>query len=92
MEEIAYFWQSFDIRLAIIIFFAYLVIDALYAYYTISVIERRPFVSANTGFIMHFLLAFGVVNYVQNYLYVLPLALGSWIGTYIIVSREKNNK
>ncbi len=38
---------------------------------------------------MHFLLAFGVVNYVGNFLYVVPLALGSWIGTYLVVRREE---
>jgi hypothetical protein len=35
-----------------------------------------------------------VLNYVQNYLYLIPLALGSWIGTFIIVKKElhKTNK
>ena len=41
---------------------------------------------------MHFLIAFGVLNYVQYYLYVLPLALGSWIGTYIVVKWKLDRK
>jgi hypothetical protein len=78
-------WQGFDFKIAFAIFFAYLLVDAMYAYYTIAVIKKKPFTSASVGALMHFLLAFGVLNYVQNYLYVLPLAIGSFIGTYLVV-------
>lgn len=81
-------WQNFDIKIAAIVFVAYLVVDAMYAYYTITVIKKKPVTSATIGALMHFLIAFGVLNYVQNYLYVIPLALGSWVGTYLVVRRE----
>jgi hypothetical protein len=42
-----------------------------------------------TGAIMHFILALGVLSYVQNYLYIIPLALGSWVGTFLVVNREQ---
>ncbi len=74
--------------LAIIIFLAYVLIDGMYAYYTIAVTKRKPVVSATVGSLMHFLIAFGVLNYVQNYLYLIPLALGSWVGTYIVVKSD----
>lgn len=85
-------WSDFNFGIAFLIFAAYLVVDALYAYYTLSVTKRKPFAAATTGSFMHFILAFGVLSYVQNFLYVIPLALGSWIGTYIIVERERKNK
>jgi len=78
-------WQSFDFKIAGSIFVAYLLIDAMYAYYTITVTKKKPVASASIGAIMHFLIAFGVLNYVQNYLYVIPLAIGSWFGTYLVV-------
>ncbi len=81
--------DGFSFGLAGLVFGAYLVIDALYAQYTYSVVGRKPIQAANIGFIMHFLLAFGVINYVENFLYVIPLALGSWAGTYLVVWREK---
>lgn len=81
--------HHFDFGLAALIFLAYLVIDALYAKYTYAVVERRPVQAANIGFVMHFLLAFGIINYVGNFLYVIPLALGSWVGTYLVVKGEK---
>jgi len=84
--------QDFNFILATGIFAVYLVIDALYAYYTLSVTKHHAFAAATSGFAMHFLLAFGVINYVGNYLYVIPLALGSWVGTYVIVRRESLKK
>lgn len=83
--EILSHWRSFDLTIAVTVFAAYLLIDAMYAYYTLSVTEKKPVIAASVGSIMHFLIAFGVLNYIQNYLYVIPLALGSWVGTYLVV-------
>lgn len=82
------YWQSFDLKIAIAVFIAYLLIDAMYAYYTLAVTRKKPMAAASVGALMHFLIAFGVLNYVQNYLYVIPLALGSWIGTYLVVRHD----
>ena len=84
MEILAH-WQSFDFVIATTVFLAYLFVDAMYAYYTIVVIKKRPLAAASVGALMHFLIAFGVLTYVQNYLYILPLALGSFAGTYLVV-------
>jgi hypothetical protein len=89
MEKLTLLWSQLDIILAVIIFFAYLVIDGLYVFYTYSIVKHRPFSAATISFVMHFLLAVGVINYVENYLYVIPLAMGSWCGTYLVVVREK---
>lgn len=75
--------EDFNVWIAIGLFSAYLVVDSLYAIYTISVVERKAFLSANISFTMHLLLAVGVVSYTDNFLYILPLASGSWIGTYL---------
>lgn len=92
MEKFLLLWKNFDFILAGIIFLAYFIIDALYAYYTYSVVKKKPFIAATTGFFMHFLLAIGVINYVENYLYVFPLAMGSWLGTYLVVLNEKRRQ
>jgi len=81
-------WQSFDLKIAGIVFVAYLAVDAMYAYYTLAVTRKKPVAAASVGALMHFLIAFGVLNYVQNYLYVIPLALGSWVGTYLVVWKD----
>jgi hypothetical protein len=80
-------WHNFSYITALIIFIAYLVVDGMYAYYTLAITKHKAITAATTGALMHFLLAFGVINYVNNYLYVVPLALGSWIGTFLVIKR-----
>jgi hypothetical protein len=89
MEKILEHWQTFNIGIALTVFVAYILIDGMYALYTQSIAKKKPVMSATVGALMHFLIAFGVLNYVQNFLYIVPLALGSWIGTYIVVKRDK---
>jgi hypothetical protein len=81
-------WQGINFGVATIIFLAYILTDSIYALYTMSVNRQRPWVAANASALIHILLAFGVLSYVQNFLYVIPIALGSWIGTFIVVYRD----
>lgn len=80
---------SFNWLLALGVCIAYFIVDAMYAYYTLAVTQRRAISAATTGALMHFLLALGVLSYVQNYLYIIPIAIGSWLGTFYIVSKDK---
>jgi len=83
-------WDAVDPMITLAVFIAYFIVDALYARYTLHVTQYRASSAATTGALMHFILAFGVLNYVQIYLYVIPLAMGSWLGTYVVVRLEKN--
>jgi hypothetical protein len=85
-------WNDFSLALALGILCVYFVADALYAHYTLSVAEYKPFAAANTGAFLHFLLALGVLSYVENYLYVVPIAIGSWLGTYVLVVLKSQSK
>jgi uncharacterized membrane protein len=71
------------------VFFATLCIDALYALYTIHVTEKKAFQSATFGSLIHILTAFTVISYTKNYLYLVPLVVGSFIGTYFAVTYTK---
>ena len=83
-------WQAFNTLTAISVFFVYIAVDGMYAYYTLAVAREQPMRAATTGALMHFLLAVGVLSYIQNYLYLIPLALGSWIGTYVVMKKSKS--
>ena len=85
-------WSNFNFVIAFLIFVAYIIVDAMYAYYTLQVTKRKPYSAATVGALMHFILALGILSYIQNYLYMIPLAMGSWVGTFIIVKRERNLK
>jgi uncharacterized membrane protein YfcA len=82
---------TFSIITATVIFLAYILTDALYAKYTIDTAKLNAIKAATTGSIIHILLAVGVISYTQNWLYIFPLAAGSWIGTYIMIKKEKSN-
>lgn len=92
MKNLIENWSQFDVKVAFAICIAYILIDGMYAYYTQAVTKKKPLASATTGALMHFLIAFGVLNYVQNYLYIIPLAIGSWIGTYLVVKRDAQSQ
>lgn len=81
--------RSFDPVIALFIFLAYIFIDALYALYTLDVAQYNEFRAATTGAIIHFCIAFGVISYTKNWLYVFPLPAGPWIGTFYIVRLKR---
>ena len=66
----------------------YVVLDGMYAYYTVFVTKKKLFTSASVGAMIHFLIVFGVLNYVQNYLYILPIAIESFVNTYLVVRHD----
>ena len=87
--NIPYSLDDFSLLTAGIVFVAYVIVDALYAYYTLAVAEKQPLRAATIGTLIHFLLAVGILSFIQNFLYLIPLILGSWIGTYLAVTHAK---
>lgn len=92
IEQLTVFSSDFSMITAIFVFVAYVVVDMLYAYYTLAVNRLEPGRAATTGSLMYFLLAVGVLNYTNNPLYLFPLVLGSWLGTYVTVEIERRKK
>jgi ABC-type uncharacterized transport system permease subunit len=84
--------SSVDLWTAIGLFFLYIVVDVMYAFYTLAVTDLKPWRSATIGALMYVLLAAGVISYSSNPWYLIPIGMGSWIGTYIAVSIEKKRK
>lgn len=95
MEQIIFEIQNSLSNLNWFIFFAlfaiYFVVDSLYATYTLMVTEYKPYRAATAASLIYLLLAIGVMSYVENYLYVLPIMIGSWLGTFNIVSRKRKS-
>lgn len=68
-----------------LILVVYIIVDMLYAYYIIQVEQRNPMKAALVSSVLYSLLAYGVVSYSKNILYLFPLATGAFIGTYLTV-------
>jgi hypothetical protein len=62
MEKIIEHWETFSFGIAFIVFIAYILIDGMYALYTQSIAKKKPVMAATVGALMHFLIAFGVLN------------------------------
>ena len=76
---------DFSWATATLIFFTYVFIDILYALYIIYVEKRYAFRAAFLSAVLYGLLAFGIVSFSKNIWYLVPLASGAFIGTYITI-------
>lgn len=76
-------FSGFDPLTALIIFVSYTAIDALYAVYTVSIVNKSKLKASNVGAFMYILIGVGTINYVENWLYIIPMAAGGWAGTYL---------
>jgi uncharacterized membrane protein YfcA len=76
---------AIDPLVALAVMVAYACIDALNTHYTKAVADGAAMNAATTGAITYMFLAFGVVQFTNNPLYVVPLVAGSWLGTYAVV-------
>jgi hypothetical protein len=74
---------------AIAIFIAYFTIDMMYALYIICVNRRQAVMAACLTAAIYSLLAFGVVSYSKNIWYLIPLASGAFLGTFVTVRLKK---
>ena len=84
--------SDFSWTTAATIFVTYVAVDILYALYIIQVERRRALAAASISSVLYSLLAYGVITYSRNPLYLIPLATGAWIGTFATVwwsSRER---
>ena len=77
--------NDFSWPTAFLILVVYIIVDMLYAYYIIQVEQRNPMKAAIVSSVLYSLLAYGVVSYSKNILYLFPLATGAFIGTYLTV-------
>jgi len=91
-EELVEALSTFDWLVAISIFLVYTVIDGMYAIYTLAVAEKKVLRAANVGSIMYILISVGTIVYVDNFIYIIPLTLGAWVGTYLTLTFETKRK
>jgi hypothetical protein len=82
--------MEFNWFLAIGLFFASILLDAVFALYTLAVVKKNAMAAANLTVLTYMLEAAGIVSYVKNLWYLIPVAAGAFVGTYFIVKREAN--
>lgn len=80
METEPFSWYT-----AAIVFGVYVVFDILYALYVICVGKKQAVRASLISSALYSLGAYGVMTYLSNPWYLLPLAIGAFLGTYIAV-------
>ena len=81
--------ERFDIWTALLLTGIYFFFDILYSWFIISVQKLKPTLSASISSAMYIISAVGVLKYTENPLYVIPIAIGSFFGTYLFIRKEK---
>lgn len=78
-------WQNFNWMTAGLVFVIYVVLNILYALYVICVSKKQALAASFISSALSSLGAYGIISYLHNPLYILPLAIGAFIGAYIAV-------
>ena len=78
--------EDFSWATAATVFVVYVFFDILYALYVICVSRKQALAASAISSVLYSLGAYGVMNYLDNAWYLLPLACGAFIGTYIAVA------
>jgi hypothetical protein len=69
--------------IALAVFGATIVTDAVFVMFTAAVAARHRFRAANWSAVWYLLAAVSVISYTSNAVYVIFAAAGSWVGAYV---------
>lgn len=78
-------FEEFSWLRAAVIFVVYILFDILYALYVIFVSQHKPLAASAVSAVMYSIGAYGVMSYLHNPSYLIPLGAGAFIGTYVAV-------
>jgi hypothetical protein len=81
--------NSFNFFIAAGLFVLYSLVEFLDSSLTLLITKHESIKSANTTLILYVILGIEVLAFVSNYLYTIPIALGAWLGTFLLIEREK---
>ena len=77
--------QEFSWLIALALLFGFIMYDFLYAIYYIFVSRKMAFMAANTACALYIIGSVSTIAYLGNYYYLIPIFIGSYIGTYVAV-------
>lgn len=73
---------------ALAVFAALFALDFVWARYTHAMTEHRAARAAHYATAIILLSGFGITQYANEPLYLIPAALGAWLGTYVAVRKS----
>ena len=82
-------FNNFNALFALGLFVLYCLVEALDSSLTLAITKHESLKSANITFILYIIWGIEVFAFISNYLYTFPIALGAWLGTYLLLQRER---
>lgn len=70
------------------LFTVYFFIDMLYAKYIQKVQENDAIWAANISVLTFVLAGYGTIEIVNNFINIVPICLGAWLGTYVTLRKK----
>lgn len=80
---------NFNWFVAVGLFLLYTVVEWLDSGLTLMITRHESIKSAGTTLILYIILAIEILALVNNYLYIIPTALGAFLGVYLLIEHEK---
>lgn len=84
--------ENFNFLFALGLLLFYFVVEALDSSLTFSLTQHKSFRSAIVTFILYVTVAIEIVAIISNYLYIIPVALGAALGSFVVVEYEKSKR
>ncbi len=84
--------MEFNWLIAVGLFFASFALDAVFALYTVAVVNTKALQAASWSLLTYLLYAIGLVNFIENKWYIVPLSLGAFGGAFTVVKWESFKK
>lgn len=90
MPELLILWATFEWPIFFFVTLCWTIIDGLYIRWMYLVTKQDALKSAMVGVWLALLSALSVIGYTSNPLYIIGVMIGSFLGTYVEVAREKS--
>lgn len=84
--------ENFNLLLACGLLLFYFVVEALDSSLTFSLTQHKSLRSAVVTFILYVTVAIEIVAIVSNYFYIIPVAIGAALGSFVVVEYEKKKR
>jgi hypothetical protein len=77
--------QEVQASMGLVIFLLTIVVDGLNTWHYRAIARKRAQSAATSGALVYLISCFAVLQYTENFAYVLFMMGGSWVGTYLVV-------
>jgi len=83
--------ERINILLWLLLFVIYFAFDICYTLYIKSVQDMKPVRAANLSVLLFLLTAYGTIEYVNNFINIIPIIFGGWLGSFLTLTWGKRH-